>query len=66
MQGICIFADPILLIIMKVKSILISQPKPEIKNSPYVELIKKFKLKIDFRPFIHIEGKTIREVRQQK
>ena len=30
--------------IMKVKSILISQPKPEIKNSPYVELIKKFKL----------------------
>ena len=43
---------------MKVKSILISQPKPELKNSPYVELIKKFKLKIDFRPFIHIEGKT--------
>ena len=41
------------LISMKVKSILISQPKPEIKNSPYVELIKKFKLKIDFRPFIH-------------
>ena len=33
------------LISMKVKSILISQPKPEIKNSPYVELIKKFKLK---------------------
>ena len=51
---------------MKVKSILISQPKPEIKNSPYVELIKKFKLKIDFRPFIHIEGKTSREIRQQK
>ena len=51
---------------MKVKSILISQPKPELKNSPYVELIKKFKLKIDFRPFIHIEGKTSREVRQQK
>ena len=51
---------------MKVKSILISQPKPEIKNSPYVELIKKFKLKIDFRPFIHIEGKTSREVRHQK
>ena len=51
---------------MKVKSILISQPKPELKNSPYVELIKKFKLKIDFRPFIHIEGKTSREIRQQK
>ena len=26
----------------------------------------QFKLKIDFRPFIHIEGKTSREVRQQK
>ena len=41
---------------MKVKSILISQPKPEIKNSPYVELIKKFKLKLfDFELHAWIE-----------
>ena len=51
---------------MKVKSILISQPKPELKNSPYNLIAKKWKVKIDFRPFIHVEGKTSREVRQQK
>ena len=51
---------------MKVKSILISQPKPELKNSPYNIIAKKWKVKIDFRPFIHVEGKTSREVRQQK
>ena len=51
---------------MKVKSILISQPKPELKNSPYNSIAKKWKVKIDFRPFIHVEGKTSREVRQQK
>ena len=51
---------------MKVKSILISQPKPELKKSPYNSIAKKWKVKIDFRPFIHVEGKTSREVRQQK
>ena len=51
---------------MKVKSILISQPKPELQNSPYNIIAKKWKVKIDFRPFIHVEGKTSREVRQQK
>jgi uroporphyrinogen-III synthase len=51
---------------MKVKSILISQPKPELKNSPYNLIAKKWKVKIDFRPFIHVEGKTSREVRDQK
>ena len=38
----------------KVKTILISQPKPEGK-SPYAALEKKHKLKIDYRPFIHLE-----------
>ena len=51
---------------MKVKSILVSQPEPELKNSPYNQLIKKWKVKADFRPFIHVEGKTSREIRQQK
>ena len=40
----------------KVKSILVTQPKPETEKNPYVDLAKKFNLKIDFRPFIHIEG----------
>ena len=51
---------------MKVKSILVSQPEPELKNSPYNQLIKKWKVKVDFRPFIHVEGKTSREIRKQK
>lgn len=51
---------------MKIKSILVSQPEPEFKNSPYNQLIKKWKVKVDFRPFIHVEGKTSREIRQQK
>jgi len=51
---------------MKVKSILISQPSPTVENSPYIQLKKKRKVKIDFIPFIHVEGMTAREVRHQK
>ena len=51
---------------MKVKSILISQPSPTVENSPYIQLKKKRKIKIDFIPFIHVEGMTAREVRHQK
>lgn len=51
---------------MKVKTILVSQPEPKVENSPYFELIQKFKVKIDFRPFIHIEGVSSKDVRAQK
>lgn len=51
---------------MKVKTILVSQPEPKTENSPYYELAEKQKIKIDFRPFIHVEGVTAREVRSQK
>ena len=51
---------------MKVKSILVSQPSPTIENSPYYQLKTKRKVKIDFIPFIHVEGVSAREVRQQK
>lgn len=51
---------------MKVKTILVSQPEPKMENSPYFELAEKQKIKIDFRPFIHVEGVTTREVRSQK
>ena len=50
----------------KVKTILISQPKPANEKSPYFELAKKYKLKIDFRPFIHVEGVEAREFRKQR
>ena len=49
----------------KVKSILISQPKPEGK-SPYAALQKKYKLKIDYRPFIHVEEISTLEFREQR
>ena len=51
---------------MKVKTILVSQPEPKIENSPYFDLIEKQKVKIDFRPFIHVEGVDAKSVRQQK
>jgi len=51
---------------MKVKTILVSQPEPKVENSPYFDLIEKQKVKIDFRPFIHVEGVSGKEVRSQK
>ena len=51
---------------MKVKTILVSQPEPKVENSPYFEIQQKYKLKIDFRPFIHVEGVPVKEIRQQK
>ncbi|MEL0644001.1 MULTISPECIES: uroporphyrinogen-III synthase [unclassified Olleya] len=51
---------------MKVKTILVSQPEPKIENSPYFDLSEKQKVKIDFRPFIHVEGVPSKDIRQQK
>ncbi len=51
---------------MKIKTILVSQPEPKMENSPYSKLIEKSKVKVDFRPFIHVEGETAKSVRQQK
>ena len=50
---------------MKIKSILVSQPAPN-ESSPYLEMAKKEKIKIDFRPFIHVEGVDAKELRTQK
>lgn len=51
---------------MKVKTILISQPEPKLENSPYSELEEKLRVKIDFIPFIHVEGVSSKDIRQQK
>ncbi len=48
----------------KVKTILVSQPKPE--RSPYYELEKKYELQIDWRPFIHVEGVPSKEFRKAR
>ncbi len=50
----------------KLQSILVSQPEPDDAKSPYGELASKYKLKIDFRSFIHVEGVDIKEFRKQK
>jgi uroporphyrinogen-III synthase len=50
----------------KVKSILVSQPKPEGDKNPYFDLAEKHNLKIDFRSFIHVEGVEAKDFRTQK
>lgn len=51
---------------MAVKSILVSQAPPESDKNPYADLGKKFKVKIDFRPFIHVEGIDIKDFRKDR
>ncbi len=51
---------------MKIKSILVSQPRPSSEKSPYFDLAEKNNLTIDFRPFIHIEGVSAKEFRQTR
>lgn len=51
---------------MKVKKILVSQPRPTSDKSPYFELAERFGVEIVFRPFIKVEGLSAREFRAQK
>ena len=51
---------------MKVKKILVSQPRPTSDKSPYFEIAQKYGVDIDFRPFIKVEGLTAKEFRQSK
>lgn len=47
-----------------IRTILVSQPKPE--RSPYYELEQKYGLRIDWRPFIHVEGVPEKEFRKTR
>lgn len=49
----------------KVKSILVTQPKPTLK-SPYFDLSQKYGIQVDFREFTHVEPLDAKEVRRQK
>ncbi|MFM2135279.1 MAG: hypothetical protein RL021_679 [Bacteroidota bacterium] len=51
---------------LKVKTILVTQPKPETDKSPYFDLAKKYSLKIDFRPFIQVEPVSAKDFRKDK
>ena len=51
---------------MNIKSILVSQPEPKNNKNPFSDLANKFKLKVDFRSFIHVEGVESQEFRQNR
>jgi len=51
---------------LKIKKVLVSQPKPTSEKSPYFDIAQKYGVKIDFRPFIKVERVCAKEFRQQK
>ncbi|MBP6661962.1 MAG: uroporphyrinogen-III synthase [Paludibacter sp.] len=51
---------------MKIKKILVSQPKPTTEKSPYFDISEKYNVKIDFRPFIKVEPILAKEFRTQR
>ena len=51
---------------MKIKKVLVSQPKHASEKSPYYDIAEKYGVKIDFRPFIKVESLSAKEFRQQK
>jgi uroporphyrinogen-III synthase len=50
----------------KVKSVLVSQPKPENDKNPFVELGRKFNVDMEFRQFIKVEGMSAMDFRSQR
>ncbi len=52
---------------MRIKNILVSQPAPAIPDrSPFNDIIKKYGAKVEFFPFIKVEGVSLREFRSQR
>ncbi|MDR0430010.1 MAG: uroporphyrinogen-III synthase [Tannerellaceae bacterium] len=51
---------------MKIKKLLVSQPKPTSEKSPYFDIAEKYGVEIDFRPFIKVEPVSAKEFRQQR
>ncbi len=52
---------------MKIKNILVSQPKPAIiEKSPFYELSQKYCTEITYKPFIRVAGVSLKEFRAQR
>lgn len=51
---------------MKIRRILVSQPKPAAEKSPYFDLAEKYGLTIDFHPFIQVQGIAAKDFRQDR
>lgn len=52
--------------VRKINKVLISQPEPASGKSPYYDLGEKYNVEISFRPFIKVEGVSVKEYRQQR
>jgi uroporphyrinogen-III synthase len=50
----------------KIKSILVTQPKPTNDNSPYLAIAEKYGITVDFRPFIQVDPVPFKEFRKDK
>jgi uroporphyrinogen-III synthase len=51
---------------VNIKSILVSQPEPKNNKHPFSDLADKYKLKVDFRSFIHVEGVVPQDFRKDR
>jgi len=51
---------------LKVKNLLVSQPKPDLEKSPYTDIIKKYNVTIEFKKFFKIEGVASKDFRQNR
>lgn len=49
-----------------IKKILFSQPQPTMAHNPYTRLEEQYGVQCDFYQFIHIEGLSAKEFRQQR
>lgn len=50
----------------QIQNILITQTRPENEKSPYFELARKFKVNLEFEPFISVEPVSSKDFRKQK
>lgn len=51
---------------MKIKKVLVSQPRPASPKSPYFSIAEKYGVELDFRPFVRVERLPLREFKEQK
>lgn len=49
-----------------IRKVLITQPRPDSDRSPYFELARKYKIEMDFHPFIRLDPIPSKEFRKQK
>ncbi len=51
---------------MKIKNVLVSQPRPESEKSPYFDIARNYKVNLEFKQFIKVEGLSAIEFRKQR